>query len=256
LIQHELRQNLSSIESLIKKAKNSINHTKLLDSPIRRANLPAIIDSTDLQKTLRILELDLDEIMAYAQRLRHIMELLFSKEIDSKFQTLSPYSSLIQSEKQIDLVLELKRIAKTISFSQKNRHVINIKSESSVKLWLVPELIEVVFGNLFSNAQKYATANSIILCEIKISIHAIYVYVKNKGPKIEPDELSLVFKEGYRSKNAMKTDDTGQGLGLYIARSAARQWGGDIKIDYDSDQGLYTFTVIIPRQLEQFKSSD
>ncbi|MDR2940823.1 MAG: ATP-binding protein [Clostridiales bacterium] len=94
------------------------------------------------------------------------------------------------------------------------------------------DLLNHVINNLLRNAIKYGHAYSNIYIDTKIadggSVKMFNIDIKNYGRPIPEEESKFIFDLGVRSSNA--TDETGIGFGLFIARTLARQHGGDVNL--------------------------
>jgi signal transduction histidine kinase len=56
------------------------------------------------------------------------------------------------------------------------------------------------------------------------------VEIADEGPGLPPAELERVFEPFYRAERSRNLDAGGIGLGLAIARSIAREHGGDLDL--------------------------
>ena len=83
-----------------------------------------------------------------------------------------------------------------------------------------------LFGNLISNAIRYASA------EIRLACHArpdaVSVTVADDGPGIDPEDLPHLFERFYRGKGGK------HGIGLAIAQSVAHAYGGELTAKNDA----------------------
>ncbi len=107
--------------------------------------------------------------------------------------------------------------------------------EDSVLLAIREADAERLFGNLISNAMRYAKK------EIRLSCHAadrrITVRVADDGPGIAPEDLPHVFERFYKGK------DGKHGIGLAIAKAAAEAWHGTLQVRND---GGAVFEAVFP----------
>lgn len=96
---------------------------------------------------------------------------------------------------------------------------------------------ERLFGNLISNAVRYASR------EIRLSCHAadgkITVRVADDGPGIAEEDLPHVFERFYKGK------DGKHGIGLAIAKAAAEAWNGALRVRND---GGAVFETVFERE--------
>jgi len=101
--------------------------------------------------------------------------------------------------------------------------------------------LQRLFVNLVDNAVKYGGQARISLQ--RADGHAV-VEITDAGPGLSPEELARVFEPFYRADPSRNVDAGGIGLGLPIARSAARAHGGDVELT-QADKGL-TARVTLP----------
>ena len=105
---------------------------------------------------------------------------------------------------------------------------ISFSSEGPLPVAGNREELKQVLMNLFSNAEKYSEeirAISIMCCtEGGIAV----VRVSDRGIGIDPGLSEKIFKEFFRADDSLSAMRSGAGLGLSIARAAARAHGGDL----------------------------
>ena len=122
---------------------------------------------------------------------------------------------------------------------------LEIPDNLSIKVNADRGKIKQVIGNIIDNAIKYTIRGS-----IKISVYKehdiVKVAVKDSGIGIDPAEINKLFAKFSRTKDAGKTNVTGTGLGLYIAKKMAEAHRGDIKVFSDGVSKGTTFTVELP----------
>ncbi len=90
--------------------------------------------------------------------------------------------------------------------------------------------LQTVFRNLVENAMKYYRKETV--CKIDFSWRSdndfVYVTVSDNGFGIEDDDSNKIFREGYRSSNAMRREPTGTGIGLSDSKAIMLEMGGDL----------------------------
>ncbi len=68
----------------------------------------------------------------------------------------------------------------------------------------------------------------------------LWVEVRDQGTGIDPETEALVMEPSFTTK------DSGLGLGLFLARSMAEQFGGDLTIERQKERGvLVTLTLAL-----------
>ncbi|MFA6269814.1 MAG: HAMP domain-containing sensor histidine kinase [Candidatus Paceibacterota bacterium] len=117
--------------------------------------------------------------------------------------------------------------------------------------------IKQVIGNIIDNSLKYTLKGS-----LKISVSneidkaqssheatagKVKIAVKDTGVGIDPSEMNKLFEKFSRTKDAGKTNVTGTGLGLYIAKKMVEAHGGDIKVSSEGVGKGTTFIIELPK---------
>jgi signal transduction histidine kinase len=101
------------------------------------------------------------------------------------------------------------------------------------KLWLDKNRFQQVMFNLLANSIKFANPNPDMF---RVEIEAVekgknfIIYFRDWGPGISEDDKERVFDEEYRGQNAIQSNVTGQGLGLWIVRQIIEKHGGSIRV--------------------------
>ncbi len=99
-----------------------------------------------------------------------------------------------------------------------------------------PVMLHAVLSNLFQNAAKYSSGAAEIEVELAQEPDCYRISVRDFGPGISKDHHRSVFEPYWRAESASSV--AGAGLGLPIARAAARSMGGDLTIESDDlDRG-------------------
>ena len=100
---------------------------------------------------------------------------------------------------------------------------------------------ERIVGNLVENAQRHGGGVDSVRVERLAS--TVRVYVEDRGPGIDPDQLEKLFEPFSRGEDAHHT--SGAGLGLAIAREQANLLNAELIVD-NRDGGGARFIVEIP----------
>ena len=98
-----------------------------------------------------------------------------------------------------------------------------------------PEALRRTISNLVDNAIKYGGSADVSLTS---DGGRIVVAVEDHGPGIPRSEREKVFEPFYRIEGSRNPDTGGVGLGLSVARSIAREHGGDIVLANRKGGGL------------------
>ena len=114
-----------------------------------------------------------------------------------------------------------------------------------------PDVIEMVLVNLLGNVEKYVPKGGV--CRVHCSLidsdlgvpTTVKIQVHDNGPGIRMIHRSKVFRPFERLDDSISAP-SGTGIGLTIARRAARRHGGDLVLLPESDLGGAAFEMTIP----------
>ena len=98
-----------------------------------------------------------------------------------------------------------------------------------------PMALGRVGSNLVDNALKYAGAADV---RLTAEPDRVVVAVEDQGPGIPRSQREKVFEPFYRVDSSRNRETGGVGLGLPVARSIAREHGGDIILAARKGGGL------------------
>jgi signal transduction histidine kinase len=89
--------------------------------------------------------------------------------------------------------------------------------------------VEHVVTNLVDNAVRFADAR----VELRISKNPTHFFVRvwDDGPGIADQYLQHIFDRGWTPEVARREEKPSSGLGLYIARTIASRFGGDVTVE-------------------------
>lgn len=103
--------------------------------------------------------------------------------------------------------------------------------------------IEVILGNLISNAIKYQKETEInkrVNIDISVSCDSANILINDNGMGILNEHLEKIFTQFFKSKN-----HHGSGLGLFIVKEALNKINGKIAVFSNPLEGT-TFKITIP----------
>ncbi len=93
--------------------------------------------------------------------------------------------------------------------------------------------IKQVIGNIIDNSIKYTPRGSIEVSLKKLAENKLLITVSDTGIGISKETLPTLFEKFSRAKDASKTNTTGTGLGLYVAKQMVEAHGGRIWAESD-----------------------
>lgn len=141
------------------------------------------------------------------------------------------------ADQLISLHKQANNVTDQITFS--------IKVNQAVEFWGDSFRIEIILGNLISNAilfQKPATSDKRISVSIKVSQLEAQITVADNGMGIFKEHLPKLFTQFFKGKH-----EKGSGLGLFIVKEALDKIEGTINVKSDIDEGSI-FTIRIPNR--------
>lgn len=119
----------------------------------------------------------------------------------------------------------------------------DINLPPNMKLYVDGSLFARVLNNLLKNAIAYSHKDSIIKINGKVGKCSTQLFVENDGDVISKQELKLIFEKFYR-RDQSRSQSSGAGLGLAIAREIIERHKGSIEAE--SESGHTTFTITLP----------
>jgi len=142
---------------------------------------------------------------------------------------------------QIDFfkpMIEQKKIRIRITNNTNNNTYVNINVKD----------VDLLFSNLISNAIRYtprAGRISLSLNDVN-GKNKIQVAVIDSGIGIPKDDLSNIFEDFFRAKNAKIYEKNGTGLGLAIVKQIIERYKGKIWVESEEGKGT-KFILILPK---------
>ncbi|MEE1943857.1 hybrid sensor histidine kinase/response regulator [Pedobacter sp. KR3-3] len=103
--------------------------------------------------------------------------------------------------------------------------------------------IEVILGNLISNAIKYQRAaelNKKVNIDVEVTPEAVQINITDNGMGILNEHLEKIFTQFFKGKV-----HHGSGMGLFIVKEALNKIDGRISVNSDVNRGT-TFKIVIP----------
>lgn len=146
--------------------------------------------------------------------------------------------------KVIEESLDLLRV----SFERKSLKVIFNRPEHPVLALGDAAGLDLVFGNLISNAVKYTPEGGTITIDARDRVRRVEVRVADTGLGISEADRALLFEEFFRSNNPAAVAQPGTGLGLVIVKRVLERHGGTITVESELGEGA-AFTVNLPRAI-------
>lgn len=110
-----------------------------------------------------------------------------------------------------------------------------------------PDNLEQLMVNLIVNAIKYTPWDGNIRIQIKEKSDCFEAVVYDTGIGISQEDLSHIFEDFYRAKNAELMEKDGTGLGLSIVKQIIEAHGGEIWVESKVGKGS-RFIFTLPKE--------
>ncbi len=112
--------------------------------------------------------------------------------------------------------------------------------QEDVRITADPELLSLVWNNLFSNAFKFTGEGGTVRVELRAENETVVVKVSDTGCGISPEVGKHIFEKFYQGDTSHAVQ--GNGLGLALVRRVVGIMGGDISVESEVGKGS-VFTV-------------
>ncbi len=210
--------------------------------------------------------------------LKWAVELLMSGKINSVSEKELDYYKILKenSDRMAELISDLLIVSKieTAKLPTKNSEFSLVElTEKLVKFFRpfvlasnveisfkpdknLPEVfadlsqVRLVVENLLGNAVRYVKGKGAISIRLENVKGHILFEIKDDGVGIPKDDQKFIFQKFFRSKNALKHQTQGSGLGLYIAKAIVEKSGGKIGFKSEENKGsTFWFTLPINKKI-------
>lgn len=155
-------------------------------------------------------------------------------------------------EEKLDLRPHSARIllAEAASSMQENARAADVElTIEDIPDWQVMAdsyAVHQVFGNLISNALRYAQDGKKIVVGAHEQETGIEFFVRDFGPGIASEHLPRIFERFYRVDKARSRESGGTGLGLAIVKHIVLNHGGAVRVESTMGHGT-TFFFLLPK---------
>ncbi|MFW5888535.1 MAG: ATP-binding protein [Patescibacteria group bacterium] len=111
------------------------------------------------------------------------------------------------------------------------------KPKKDIFVYMDKEKMRLVLQNIIDNAIKYTPVGGKVEILIKKERNFLETRVKDSGVGIPEEDKNKIFSKFYRAGNVSKSDISGSGLGLFIAKNIIEKHGGEIELESEKDKG-------------------
>jgi signal transduction histidine kinase len=164
----------------------------------------------------------LETVNADADRVtRLITELLDVSRIES--------GRLEMHRQVVDLPEEVRKViaGRVAAGDPEDRFRFEVRGELP-EMWLDPDKIDQILGNLLENAVRHGAGTVTIVVEPDAHKEGAAVSVRDEGQGIPPEAAQRVFRQFWRGPGGNRRGGTG--LGLYIVKGLVEAHGGAIGV--------------------------
>lgn len=253
-----------SIDAMITRMKNHLDRVKQLHQyrrqlqEYRQAYLAQShlieIASHDLQHPINDLLMIEGLLQQHAQHDKQIKDLLadMTVALDTMRETLNDFLTALylRSEAQfkpqhisIAHILFDISLKYTLRAASKNIHI--IVGQTDGYMYADSRRLMQIVENLVSNAVKYSPPNQEVYIWSKVAPEGTYIYVRDRGPGIPPEERNLLFSEFGRLSTQPTGNETSIGLGLWVTKKLAEGMNGEVGVRFPEEGGSI-FWVRLP----------
>jgi signal transduction histidine kinase len=196
----------------------------------------------------------LRRILGKERELRHLLKYAESelydsiKELLDEIEGQAPNFRLMMSNIQVLVQLEapgLPAQVQPVEPSELVRKIVDRYSLASgearkeITWWAEPaefgivycdsSAVEHIVTNLVDNSVRFATER----IEIKLTKNPTHFFIRvwDDGPGIAPHYTPHIFDRGWTPAVARREEKTSSGLGLFIARTLAKRYGGELTVE-------------------------
>jgi two-component system OmpR family sensor kinase len=199
-----------------------------LRSPVARMRLAVGLAQQQPEK----LQIALERIERETERLDELLgQILTLARLESNLSR--------DATEKVSLDELLEEIVKDVGFEAQaqNRNVV-FKVVHSGELQGQRELLRRAFENVIRNALKYTAEGTAVEVTLTEDQRKPVVLIRDRGPGIPEAELGKVFQPFYRVPEKDKSQASGYGLGLAIAKRALEKHAATIVLSNAAEGGL------------------
>ncbi len=151
---------------------------------------------------------------------------------------------LVAGRHPIDLA-EIARSAVTTACPDGGRERVRVSTPNHLRIIGDATRLSIAIANLIRNAVRYSPAGTPVALTLERSGTWASLRVDDDGPGVPEDERELIFAPLVRGR-AGRGDDSGRGLGLFMARQAVEELGGRIWVESNGAGSSFRMLVPVP----------
>ena len=176
------------------------------------------------------------KVMAHTEKLDFFIQQL----IKSSYAEIEMLH-LIPDKSPVDELL--KKVCQMVELAALKKHILIERQHTELSAMFDMKWTVEGIGNILDNAIKYSPEHSKINVSVISYESFVCIQIADEGIGIREEEQGLIFQRFYRSEDVK--DQSGLGIGLYLAREIFIREGGYVKIESSKGSGT-TFRVFLP----------
>ncbi len=228
---NKMAEELSGIETLRTDFVSNVSHE--LKTPLSvLQNYGALLEEPNLSEEKRI-----EYGKSINRATRYLSELVTNILKLNKLESQKLYPNLIKcnlSEMLCECLIGFES-----EWDNKNLEI-DADIEEDVYINTDPEMLTIVWNNLFSNALKFTPDGGKITVNLKRNGNAVAVSVSDTGCGMNESTMKRIFDKFYQGDTSHS--EKGNGLGLALVKRVIDILGGEITVESTPNEGS-TFTV-------------
>lgn len=228
---NRMAQELSSIETLRTDFISNVSHE--LKTPLAvLQNYGVLLEQPDLPEKKRI-----EYAKSITRVTKHLSELITNILRLNKLENQNTYPTVKAcnlSEMLCECLIDFEN-----SWEEKNLDI-EINIQNDVTICTDPELLTLVWSNLFSNAIKFTPEGGRIDVSMKADSRFVTVTVSDTGCGMDEVTIKHIFDKFYQGDTSHSSK--GNGLGLALVKRVIDLLNGEILVESTPGEGS-TFTV-------------
>jgi signal transduction histidine kinase len=238
--QDEIYQLTATINALLERIETGRNREKQITADISHELRTPL---TSIKGTLEVLIRKTREPQQYEKKVLQVIH-----EVDSINHIINQLLYLARLDSgNISIVKKPVKLY-DMMVTIKNRWRLQMENKQMIFQLDIPEdtvvqtdfgLLEMIIGNLVSNAVKYGHKQGQLVCYWQAD--AGILSMNDNGPGIPPEQLPYIFDRFYRADVPGSSAVQSTGLGLYIVKMLAGIQGIQIEVSSQVNQGTQFF---------------
>lgn len=252
---NEMADNLfkafAELENVNKSLKLDIDKERELDRQ-RMVFFSAV--SHELKTPVTALQGQLDGMLhnygSYKDRDKYLARsLAITRSMEHTIQEIVTISRLDAQDyflnmEEYDFSEQLREVlAQHIDLIEQKELSLDINISDRIMAKADPKLIEIVLGNLLSNAIRYSPVNERISITSFIENGQVHFSICNTGVQISDEALPHIFEAFYRADSSRNRQTGGSGLGLYLVKRILERHKADYHICNLNSGVYFSFTL-------------